>query len=179
MKTMENTINTKDIKEGLLIMKDGTKLSFKEPMIKDEDWVMIDYSVIPKEIFDKYGAKPFQIMKRKMRKDGEVWANITWSEAKEEAKKLGYRLPSIQEMLVLLHAYKEKYPTNANVKHDEFLGIEELSYDQDVNYEWIDAPVPYIRGGYWGSGANGGVFTLYLLCVSGNQSSSVGVRCVR
>ena len=39
---------------------------FVEDLDKQQEWVKIDYSVIPKELFDKYGIKPFEIMKRKM-----------------------------------------------------------------------------------------------------------------
>ena len=143
------------------------------------DWVKIDYSVIPKETFDKYGAKPFEIMKKKVREAGKVVNNITWDEAKTKAKALGCRLPSIQEMLVLLDAYKKKYPDNADIYHKEFLGIEELSYSEDVCYEWIDAPSPITRGANWNNGANAGVFSLYLNWDTGNTSYYVGVRCAR
>ena len=152
---------------------------FIEQCDQNEEWVSIDYSKIPKETFDKYGAKPFQIMKRKMRKGDEVWNHLTWADAKKEAEKLGYRLPSISEMLVLLDAYKKKYPTNADIHHKEFLGIEELSYGEDVCYEWIDAPSPATRGGIWVTGSNAGGFTLYLSWSSGNTYNNVGFRCAR
>jgi hypothetical protein len=40
---------------------------------ENDEWVKIDYNVIPKEVFERYGAKPFEIMKKKMRNsDGEI-----------------------------------------------------------------------------------------------------------
>ena len=135
---------------------------FIESCDKEEEWVKIDYSVIPKEIFDRYGIKPFEIMKKKAMEDGKTIANITWSDAKRRAKKMGYRLPTIQEMLVLLDFYKQKFPDNASIHHDEFLGIEELSYDQNVYYEWIDYPRSAFRGGDWSYGSAAGAFALYL-----------------
>ena len=145
---------------------------------ENEEWVTIDYSKIPKEVFDKYGAKPFKIMKKKMRDSkGEVLNNITWKNAKTEAQKLGYRLLAIQEILVLLHVYKEKYPDNADINHDEFLGIEELAYKHDVCYEWIDAPCPCVRGGSWYSGSVAGVFATGLGWYTGDTSVAVGFRC--
>ena len=153
---------------------------FIEECDKEEGWVKIDYSVIPKEVFDRYGAKPFEIMKQKMRnKKGNVWNNISWFDAKKEAEKLGYRLPSIQEMLVLLHVYKQEYSDNADAHHKEFLGIEELSCDEDVNYEWIDAPSPCYRGAYWSNGSVAGAFTLSLSWGTGYTNFSVGFRCAR
>ena len=149
---------------------------------QDEEWVTVDYSVISKETFDKYGAKPFQIMKRKMRNDkGEVWNNINYFDAIKEAEKRGYRLPSIQEQLVLMDAYKEKYPNNASVYHKGFLGIEELSYEESVYCEWVYANkyVGFLRGGSWGNGGNAGVETLTLDYTPGIASSSIGFRCAR
>ena len=153
--------------------------SFVESCDQQEEWVKIDYSVIPKEVFDMYGAKPFEIMKKKMRKDGKVWNNISWLDAKKETKKLGFRLLSIQEILVLLHVYKQKFSDDADIRHNEFLGIEELSYDETVYYEWIDAPVPASRGGCWGTGSSAGAFTLDLGLSSGSTHGSVGFRCAR
>ena len=147
---------------------------------ENDEWVKIDYSVIPKEVFDKYGAKPFEIMKKKMRNtDGEVWNNIGWADSKKEAEKLGYRLPKIQEMLVLLDWYKQEKGDNASDHDNEFLGIEELSYDEDVCYEWIDSPVICTRGGSWGIGSSAGSFALYLNWSTGNAISGVGFRCSR
>ena len=80
-------------------------------------------------------------MKLKVRENGKTIANITWSDAKKKAEDMGYRLPSIQEMLVLLDAYKQKFLNNADYRHKEFLGIEELSYDEKVYYEWIEGAV--------------------------------------
>ncbi len=144
-----------------------------------DGWVKIDYSVIPKETFEKYGAKPFEIMKRKVREDGKVVNNIVWDEAKEKAKELGYHLPTIQEMLVLLDAYKKLYPDNADVYHKEFLGIEELSCGEDVFYEWVDAPTPSLRGATWNNGSGAGAFSLTLAWGTGNTAYNVGFRLSR
>ena len=144
-----------------------------------DQWITIDYSVIPKEIFDRYGAKPFQIMKRKMRKDGEVWNYISWIDAKEEARKLGLRLPNITEILVLLDFYKKEKGDKVSIYDKDFLGIEELSYNEDVCYELIDGPTVFLRGGSWISGSNGGVFALSLNWGTGNTDDNVGFRCAR
>ena len=149
---------------------------------KDIEWVSIDYSVIPKETFDKYGAKPFQIMKRKMRdENGRVWNNIDYFNAIKEAEKLGYRLQTIQEHLVLLDAYKEKHQDDASIHHKEFLGIEELSYGEDVCYEWVYANqyIGFLRGGSWGNGGDAGVETLVLNNAPGYTSSHIGFRCTK
>lgn len=153
--------------------------AYVETLEEQEEWVKIDYSVIPKEVFDAYGAKPFEIMKRKMRKDGEVWNEINFYDAKKEAESRGYRLPNIQEMLVLLHEYKAKYPDNANIRHEEFLGIKELSYDEDAHLEWIDGPSPVLRGGYWGDGSFAGVFSLILYNAPSDTGTGIGCRCAR
>jgi formylglycine-generating enzyme required for sulfatase activity len=118
-------------------------------------------------------------MKKKYRENDKVVNNIAWNDAKEKAKGLGYRLPTIQEMLVLLDAYKKQYPNNANIHHKEFLGIEELSYDEEVYYEWIDAPSPITRGGYWSAGSVAGAFALGLGWVTGDTGYNVGFRCAR
>lgn len=168
---MELKINNK--KEALEVKKKIDEYLATE----DTEWVRIDYSVIPKEVFDMYGVKPFEIMKRKMRKEnGNVWNKISWNDAKKEANKLGYRLTTIQELLVLLHVYKEKYPNNASVNHDKFLGIEELAYRHDVCYEWIDAPSPCIRGGGWVTGSSAGAFAVNLNWYSGDSNNNVGFR---
>jgi len=149
---------------------------------QDEEWVTIDYSVIPKETFDKYGAKPFQIMKRKMRNDkGEVWNNINYFDAIKACEEKGYRLPTIQEMLVLLDAYKEKYPNNADINHESFLGIEELAYKEDVYLEWIyvNKYIGATRGGYWYYGSYAGVETLYLNYGPSGTNNNLGFRCAR
>src|SRR3990167_3115613 len=133
---------------------------FIKEIDESNDWIKIGYGKIPKETFDKYGAKPFEIQRIKMRNSkGEVWNNISWPDAKKETEKLGCRLPSVQEMLVLMDAYKKEYPNNADVNHKEFLGIEELSYQENVRYEFVDAPVAFVRGGGWGYGSNAGPFT--------------------
>ena len=144
-----------------------------------DEWITIDFSVAPKETFDFYGVKPFKIMKRKMRKDGGVWNNISWIDSKAEAEKLGLRLPHIKEMLFLLDLYKKQYPDNASIYHKEFLGVEELSYGESVDYEWVDGPSPVVRGAYWADGSNAGVFTLRLNWSAGNTSGTVGFRCAR
>ena len=147
---------------------------------ENDEWVKIDYSVIPKEVFDKYGAKPFEIMKKKMRNtDGEVWNNIGWADSKKEAEKLGYRLPKIQEMLVLLDWYKQANWNNVSIYDNEFLGIEELSYNEDVCYEWIDSPTICTRGGSWSDGGDAGSFALDLDWSTGVADCDVGFRCAR
>lgn len=146
----------------------------------NDEWVKIDYSVIPKEVFDRYGAKPFEIMKRKMRReDGTVWNNISWSDAKAEAKKLGYRLPSIQEQLVLLDWYKQEKGDKASIHDKEFLGIEELSYDGEVYLEWVDGPTVTTRGGDWYTGGIAGVEALDLNITPGITNYYIGFRCAR
>ena len=144
------------------------------------NWVSIDYTKIPKETFEKYGCKPFEILERKMRNDkDEVWNNISFTDAKAEAEKLGYRLPSIQEMLVLLDIYKKEYPNSASIYHQEFLGIKELSYDESVYLEWIDAPSPAVRGDDWSYGSAAGAFPLTLYWGTGGTNNYVGFRCAR
>ena len=144
-----------------------------------DEWVTIGYDQIPKETFDRYGAKPFQIMKRKMKKDGKVWAKISWTDAKKEAEKLGLRLPHITEMLVLLDAYKKEKGEKASVHDRDFLGIEELSYDEVVNYEFIDGPSVFLRGADWADGSGAGAFALGLDWSTGNTYGYVGFRCAR
>ena len=154
--------------------------SYVSGLDTNDDWVKIDYSIIPKEVFDRYGAKPFEIMKRKMRReDGSVWNNISWSDAKAEAKKLGYRLPSIQEQLVLLDWYKHEKGDKASIHDKEFLGIEELSYDEEVYLEWVDGPTVAARGGNWPYGADDGPFTLLLNWSTSYTTYGVGFRCAR
>ena len=152
---------------------------FVEEVDKQEDWIKIDYNIIPKEVFDKYGAKPFEIMKRKMKKDGEVWNNINYFDATKEAEKLGYRLPTIQEMLTLLDWYKQKNK-KVSCYDKSFLGIEELSCDENVYYEWVKVldDVGALRGGYW-DGSYSGVFALYLYGAPGYSSMFLGFRCAR
>jgi len=142
-------------------------------------WIKVDYTIIPKEVFDRYGAKPFEIMRQKMRKGGEVWNNISWNDAKTEAQKLGYRLPSIQETLVLLDWYKHEKGESVSCEDKKFLGIEELSLDEDVCFEWIDAPVPCLRGANWLNGSSAGAFSLRLNWGTGGAGYNVGVRCAR
>lgn len=164
----------KDVAEAQEVLEDNLSN-------ENEEWVSINYNVIPKEIFDKYGSKPFQIMKRKMRDGkGEVWNNINYFDAQKECKKLGYRLPTIQEMLVLLEWYKAKNEIISSYDK-EFLGIEELSYKENVYYEWIEMndEIAFRRGGNWGNSAPAGVFTLYLDSAPTAADGSVGFRCAR
>jgi hypothetical protein len=153
---------------------------FVEEVDNQEEWIKIDYNIIPKEVFDKYGAKPFEIMKRKMRKDGEVWNNINYFDANTEASKIGYRLPTIQEMLVLLDWYKQKNE-KVSCYDKEFLGIEELSYDEDVCYEWIAMTneIGFIRGGVWADGSYAGLFFLNLYNAPSNSYTNIGFRLSR
>ena len=151
----------------------------------DDDWIKIDYSVVPKELFDKYGIKPFEIMKRKMRENGRVINNITYKHAIEKCDALGYRLPDIKEMLMLCEFYKqENYKISCHKIscHDkEFLGIEELSYDEDVCYEFVYflPDVVFVRGGSWSITAGPGAFALYLSYTAGDSNYGIGFRCAR
>lgn len=145
-------------------------------------FVKINYKKIPKKVFELYNAKPFEIAGVKMRReDGTVWNNISCEDAQKEAQRLGYRLPTINEMLVLLHAYKKKYPTNADARHDEFLGIRELSYKENVWIELftVNPWIAGLRGGNWSNGSYAGAFTLNLNYSVSGTSDIVGFRCVR
>ena len=147
--------------------------------MQEKEWVTIDYSVMPKELFVKYGIKPFKIMRKKMRdEDGEVWNCINFFDAKKECEKRGYRLPDVREMLALLEYYKNTQK-KVSVNDKEFLGIEELSYDEDVCYEWIEgAGCAFLRGAPWDRGAHAGLFPLYLsLGPSDSGSNIIGFRC--
>ena len=147
----------------------------------NEEWVKIDYSVIKKELFDKYGVKPFKIMKRKMRDENdEVWNSINYFDAQKEAKKRGYRLPNVREMLLLMEAYEEE-KQKVSYKDKEFLGIEELSYNEDVYLEWIEGlnSIAFTRGGTWDDTSNGGVFSLSLSYLLTNTYLSIGFRCAQ
>lgn len=144
-----------------------------------ENWVVINYGVIPKEIFDKYGCSPFRIMKRKMRdKNGKVWNNINYFDAKKECEKLCYRLPTIQEMLVLLRWYREQ---NREISYynKEFLGVEELSYGKNVCCEWVEMNeyLAHLHGGCCVLGANAGAFSLRLFGAPSTVNTSLGFRC--
>jgi formylglycine-generating enzyme required for sulfatase activity len=142
------------------------------------EWVKIGYKQIPKSLFVKYGLQPFEIQKRKMRKDGKVWNEINFFDAQKEAKKLGYRLPDMREMLMLLEFYKQN--KEISNKDKEFLGIEELSYDENVCYEWTESSgVAFLRGGNWASGAGAGVFALNLDNAPSYSDDPVGFRCAR
>ena len=147
----------------------------------NEEWITIDYSVVPQELFEKYGIKPFQIMKRKMRdKEGKVWNNINYFDAQKECEELSHRLLNIREMLFLLEFYKRK---NKRVSCDdkEFLGIKELSYEEDVCYEWIYnlKSGAFLRGGGWNVGVLAGAFTLGLSASPASSDCSIGFRCAR
>ncbi len=143
---------------------------------KSSDWVEINNENCP--TLSKYGVKPFKIMKKKMRKDGKVWNDINFTDAQKEAEKLGYRLPDLREILALLEHYRN---SNKSVSiHDKsFLGIEELSYDEDVCYEWVDMMgVGFLRSGVWAYGTDAGVFTLVLYnSAPGYSGYIVGFRC--
>jgi len=165
--------------QALLKIKELKK--FVEELDKQEQWAKIDYSVIPKELFDKYGVKPFEIMKRKMRNnEGEVWNDINYFDAQKECKKLGYRLPNVQEILLLLEFYKQKNK-KVSCYDKEFLGIEELSYDEDVCYEWIYClkDCGFLRGGDWNNGSTAGLFALGLYGVPSPAGNGVGFRCAK
>lgn len=143
-------------------------------------WIKIDYDVVPAKLFKKYGIKPFEIMDKKARKDGEVWNNISYFDSIKAAEERGYRLPNIREILLLLEHYKN---TNKSVSiYDKgFLGIKELSYNEDVCYEWIyilpDAAA--IRGGDGGDGALAGVFAFDVGDAPSSWVGSFGFRCCR
>jgi len=148
---------------------------------EDNEFVRIDYDVIPKELFEKYNVKPFAIQKKKMRnEDGKVWSEIDYFEAQKECEKLCYRLPNVREMLMLLEYYKN---VNKEILHTdkEFIGIEELSYDEDVCYEWIYnlEDIAFRRGGGWADASYAGVFALHLSGSPTHSSTTVGFRCVR
>ncbi len=172
--TIEKKIKKLEEKIGSLETK---SISSKDP--NGDEWVTIGYNQIPKETFDRYGAKPFQIMKRKMRKGNDVWNYISWTDAKAEAEKLGLRPPHITEMLVLFDAYKREKGDKAS-KHDrDFLGIEELSHDEAVSYEFVDGPSVFLRGDGWDSGSDAGAFALGLDWGTGYTSIGIGFRCAR
>lgn len=148
---------------------------------ENNEWVTIDNTKIPQEYFDKWGVKPFQIMKRKMRdENGAVWNNINYFDARKEAQKLGYRLPHVQEQMMLLDYYSTT-KENPSIEDTEFLGIEELSYDEKVYLEWVvlNDRVAFLRGGLWGACTSTGVETLYLSTIPSVTSSSIGFRCAR
>ena len=113
--------------------------------------------------------------------DGEVWKNINYFDAQKECEKLGYRLPNIQEMLMLLEHYKNVFK-EISYKDKEFLGIEELSYDENVYIEWIFGlyDVAFRRGGDWGGGGRAGVFAIDLSNLpSSDTNTDIGFRCVK
>ena len=143
---------------------------------KNIEWVEINNKNCP--TLKKYGAKPFKIMKRKMRdKDGKVWNNINFFDAKKECEKLGHRLPDIREMLALLEHYR-KTQTKVSEHDKEFLGIEELSLDEDVYMEWVKgAGCAFLRGAGWDNTSDAGVFALTLNYTPSNSGDdTVGFR---
>ena len=145
-------------------------------MKKNNQWVEINYENCP--TLKKHGCKPFKIMKYKMRDSkGEVWNNINFKEAQKETKKLGYRLPDIREILALFdHYVNTRSPISVYDK--EFLGIEELAYDEDVYLELIEgASQAFLRGGYWPYTSAAGVFALILSGAPSIQYNSLGFRC--
>ena len=165
-----------DIKKGDILEINDDNVKKKQ---QDIEWVDINTKVIPAKLFKKYGISDFQIMKQKMRKDGEIWNNINFYDAKKEAEKLGYRLPDMREMLALLEFYKQKNKT-VSENDKEFLGIKELSYKENVCYEWIEgAGCAFRRGGDWDDGSDAGAFTLPLNDSPGSTDYDFGFRCVR
>jgi len=177
---MEKYKAIEDIKKGDMVEIINNK-GIRKIENTDIEWIKIDSSVIPAELFKKYGCGTFEIMKRKMRDEyGKVWKNINYFNAQKECEKLGYRLPNIREMLMLLEYYKNSNK-KISFKDKEYLGIEELSYDEEACYEWIYnlKDIAFVRGGDWDYGAYAGVFTLYLYDSPTYVTSGIGFRCVR
>ena len=140
----------------------------------DTKWIRIDYDVIPEKLFKKYGVKPFDIMERKMRdKEGKIWNNITYTDVIKECEKLGCKLPNIREMFLLLEYYKNFYK-EVSTHDEEFLGIKELSCNEEVYCEWVYflPNLAAFRGGYWTSVACSGVFDLILNSAPSYSSTS-------
>ena len=164
-------ITKKDVQQNLETVK-----KYIQELENEVGWVDITNENCP--TLAKYGCVPFRIMKKKMRKPGtdKVWNNINFFDAQKEAKKLGYRLPDIREMLALLEQYRATH-TTPNHKDKEFLGIEELSYDESVYLEWIDvAGCAALRGGGWGDTTNDGPFALLLDYGPSIVGGSLGFR---
>ncbi|MEK9207689.1 MAG: hypothetical protein AAB922_04355 [Patescibacteria group bacterium] len=164
-------ITKKDVQQNLETVK-----KYIQELENEVEWVDITYKNCP--TLAKYGAVPFRIMKKKMRKPRtqKVWNNINFFDAQKEAKNLGYRLPDIREMLALLEQYRVVTKT-PNYKDKEFLGIGELSYDEDVYLEWIDvAGVAARRGGSWGVASPVGPFSLFLGGAPSFVGGTVGFR---
>jgi len=78
-----------------------------------------------------------------------------------------------------LEAYKDQ--NNVSAYDKEFLGIGELSYKEDVCFEWIEMSknIAFFRGGYWSNGANAGSFALNLDSAPSHSYTSIGFRCCR
>ena len=149
--------------------------------LRTKDWVRIDYDVIPKELFKKYGVKPFEIMEKKMRdKEGKVWTNMDYTDTIKECEKLGYRLPNIREMFLLLEHYKT-VNKEISIYDKEFLGIKELSYNTSAYCEWVYflPNVAAIRGGGWSGAAGVGVLHLGLSSAPLYTGSAFGFRCCK
>ena len=164
-------ITKKDVQQNLETVK-----KYIQELENEVEWVDITYKNCP--TLAKYGAVPFRIMKKKMRKPRtqKVWNNINFFDAQKEAKNLGYRLPDIREMLALLEHYRA-VTKNPRCTEKEFLGIEELSYDESVYLEWIDvAGCAAFRGGFWVFTTLGGPFALILSYAPSSVYSSVGFR---
>ena len=167
---MNTNQKIKQLEEELKILKAKNK----DLCPNGDPWVIVDIPTLK-----EYGVKPFQIQKRKMRKDDKVWNNINFYDAKKEAEKLGYRLPDMREILALLEYYKQKNK-KVSENDEEFLGIEELSYKEDVCYEWVaGANCAFRRGGGWDNGASAGAFTLALSHSPGLTTTTFGFRCAR
>ena len=169
------TNKLKEIKSYLDEVKKYIEEIENEP--QEQEWVEINNQNCP--TLAKYGCKPFRIMKKKVRKlnSNEVWNNINFYDAQEEVKKLGYRLPDIREILALMEHYR-KTQKKVSYEDKEFLGIEELSYGEYVNLEWINASgVAFRRGGHWISTSYAGAFAAGLVSTPGGASSDIGFRC--
>jgi len=165
-------ITKKQVRDNL-----ATVRQFIAELENDVEWVEINYDNCP--TLKKYNVKPFRIMKKKMRNsDGKVWNNINFFDAKKEVEKWGYRLPDIREMLALLEQYKTDNK-NINYNNRSYLGIEELSYQEDVAYEWVEgAGCTWTRGGFWTAGAGAGTFALSLNNAPSYTGAGLGFRMV-
>lgn len=131
------------------------------------EWIEINNENCP--TLEKYGVKPFKIMKNLVQKDGEPWVYINFFDAKKEAENMGYRLPDVREILALLDHY------TASGQPKDFLGIEDL----EDWYEWIDGPSNENFGWWRYDGPYAGLFTLNLAYGPGySGNGDIGFRCV-